>query len=113
MGQLRFLRLSQCRCPVSFIIPLSFRIFPRLTCTPQPQPHPLTFAPIYLVGWGSTPQSPSFGNPDTTSIKAKTVNLIASVRTLMRSKLAHSPILCKRTDILALFVILPQSRKGP
>lgn len=37
------------------------------------------------VGWGSTPSDPGFGGvQDTTSVKAKMVNLIASVRTLMR-----------------------------
>lgn len=39
------------------------------------------------VGWGSSAQDPGFGGvQDTTSIKAKIVNLIASVRTLMRSE---------------------------
>ena len=39
-----------------------------------------------LVGWGTTPTSPTFGNThDVTSVKAKIVTLIASVRTLMRS----------------------------
>lgn len=39
------------------------------------------------VGWGNTQQSePGFGaSNDTASVKAKIVNLIASVRTLMRS----------------------------
>ncbi|KAK5014371.1 hypothetical protein LTR16_004609 [Cryomyces antarcticus] len=38
------------------------------------------------IGWGNTPSDPGFGGvPDSQSIKAKMVNLIASVRTLMRS----------------------------
>ena len=42
---------------------------------------------MYVVGWGNTQQSePGFGaSNDTASVKAKIVNLIASVRTLMRS----------------------------
>ncbi|KAK5149313.1 Yos1-like protein [Cryomyces antarcticus] len=37
------------------------------------------------IGWGNTPSDPGFGGvPDSQSIKAKMVNLIASVRTLMR-----------------------------
>ncbi|KAF1355004.1 Yos1-like protein [Delphinella strobiligena] len=37
------------------------------------------------IGWGSTQTEPAFGGgQDTTSMKAKIVNLIASVRTLMR-----------------------------
>jgi hypothetical protein len=39
------------------------------------------------VGWGSTQGEPSFGGQmqDNTSVKAKLINLINSVRTLMRS----------------------------
>lgn len=38
------------------------------------------------VGWGSVQQEPAFGGPaDNTSVKSKVINLIASVRTLMRS----------------------------
>ncbi|BDD61211.1 hypothetical protein MPDQ_004843 [Monascus purpureus] len=37
------------------------------------------------IGWGRTQSDPSFGSTyDSTSVKAKTVNLIASVRTVMR-----------------------------
>ncbi|EER45422.1 conserved hypothetical protein [Histoplasma capsulatum H143] len=38
------------------------------------------------IGWGRTQYDPGFGAavPDNTSIKAKSVNLIASVRTVMR-----------------------------
>ncbi|MCJ1391730.1 hypothetical protein MMC18_004595 [Xylographa bjoerkii] len=44
------------------------------------------------IGWGSTPQSPSFGGAiDNTSVKARIVNLIASVRTLMRSTYPRAP----------------------
>ncbi|GAQ08406.1 protein transport protein YOS1 [Aspergillus lentulus] len=40
------------------------------------------------IGWGRTQADPAFGATyDSTSIKAKSVNLIASVRTVMRSKL--------------------------
>ena len=37
------------------------------------------------VGWAGTPSEPAFGAQDTSSIKAKTVRLINSVRTVMRS----------------------------
>ncbi|CAG8242512.1 unnamed protein product [Penicillium salamii] len=38
------------------------------------------------VGWGRTQAEPGFGaSYDSTSVKAKTINLIASVRTVMRS----------------------------
>ena len=38
------------------------------------------------VGWGSVQQEPAFGGPaDNTTVKSKVINLIASVRTLMRS----------------------------
>lgn len=41
---------------------------------------------IFQVGWGSVQQEPAFGGPaDNTSVKSKVINLIASVRTLMRS----------------------------
>ena len=42
------------------------------------------------VGWGNTPTEPSFGGGqgDAASVKGKLVNLISSVRTLMRSKSA-------------------------
>jgi len=37
------------------------------------------------IGWSSTPQTPTFGGQvDNTSVKAKIITLIASVRTLMR-----------------------------
>jgi hypothetical protein len=37
------------------------------------------------IGWGRTQADPAFGATyDSTSIKAKSVNLIASVRTVMR-----------------------------
>ncbi|OKO92727.1 Protein transport protein YOS1 [Penicillium subrubescens] len=39
------------------------------------------------IGWGRTQAEPGFGaSYDSTSVKAKSVNLIASVRTVMRSK---------------------------
>ncbi|KAF2771808.1 Yos1-domain-containing protein [Teratosphaeria nubilosa] len=38
------------------------------------------------IGWGSSQQEPSFGGiQDQTSTKSKIINLISSVRTLMRS----------------------------
>ena len=41
-----------------------------------------------LVGWGNVPIEPGFGGSrDDASVKAKMINLISSVRTLMRSKL--------------------------
>ncbi|QIW95843.1 hypothetical protein AMS68_001361 [Peltaster fructicola] len=38
------------------------------------------------IGWGSTQNEPSFGqgSQDNASLKARTINLINSVRTLMR-----------------------------
>ena len=46
----------------------------------------------YLVGWGNTPTEASFGGGgnDGASVKGKLVNLISSVRTLMRSEFACS-----------------------
>lgn len=42
------------------------------------------------VGWGNAPTEPSFGGSrDDASVKSKIVNLISSVRTLMRSKAAR------------------------
>ena len=43
-----------------------------------------------IVGWGNTPTEASFGGGgnDAASVKGKLVNLISSVRTLMRSELA-------------------------
>ncbi|KAL9130824.1 MAG: hypothetical protein Q9217_001076 [Psora testacea] len=39
------------------------------------------------IGWGNKPIEPSFGGGgDQTSVKSKLVNLISSVRTLMRSE---------------------------
>ncbi|EON64166.1 hypothetical protein W97_03396 [Coniosporium apollinis CBS 100218] len=44
------------------------------------------------IGWGAS-SDPGFGGaPDTTSVKAKIVNLIASVRTLMRSQSPSFPL---------------------
>ncbi|KAL8979332.1 MAG: hypothetical protein Q9205_005307 [Flavoplaca limonia] len=41
------------------------------------------------IGWGSTPTEPAFGGSrdEAASVKGKLVNLISSVRTLMRSEL--------------------------
>ena len=44
-----------------------------------------------LVGWGNTPNEPAFGaSNDAASVKGKLVNLISSVRTLMRSEISPS-----------------------
>lgn len=48
------------------------------------------------VGWGRTQADPGFGSThDNSSVKAKSVNLIASVRTVMRSMFIHRHI-CHR-----------------
>ncbi|KKA21404.1 Uncharacterized protein T310_4585 [Rasamsonia emersonii CBS 393.64] len=45
------------------------------------------------IGWGRTQPDPAFGaSYDSTSVKAKTVNLIASVRTVMRSTYYLAPV---------------------
>lgn len=45
------------------------------------------------VGWGRTQADPGFGaTHDNSSVKAKSVNLIASVRTVMRSMFIHRHI---------------------
>jgi hypothetical protein len=59
------------------------------TCD-RPNTHTLN-----TVGWGRTQAEPGFGATyDSTSVKAKTINLIASVRTVMRSTFprASNPI---------------------
>ena len=45
-----------------------------------------------VVGWGNTPAEASFGGGrnDAASVKGKLVNLISSVRTLMRSEFVCS-----------------------
>ncbi|KKK14786.1 hypothetical protein AOCH_004955 [Aspergillus ochraceoroseus] len=41
----------------------------------------------YIVGWGRVQSEPAFGTTyDSTSVKAKTINLISSVRTVMRGE---------------------------
>ena len=49
------------------------------------------FADQAQVGWASTAsQDPGFGGQqDTTSVKARVINLISAVRTVTRSKLAY------------------------
>ena len=50
-----------------------------------------------LVGWGNTPNEPAFGaSNDAASVKGKLVNLISSVRTLMRSEISPSSVFYKR-----------------
>ncbi|KAL1996636.1 hypothetical protein VTN49DRAFT_7501 [Thermomyces lanuginosus] len=54
------------------------------------------------IGWGRVPQEPAFGQTyDTTSVKAKTINLIASVRTVMRI-----PLIVINTVIIIYELIL-------
>jgi hypothetical protein len=46
----------------------------------------------FIVGWGRSQADPTFGTShDSTSVKAKTVDLIASVRTVMRSMYRPTP----------------------
>lgn len=48
----------------------------------------------YLVGWSSTPTEVPFGSgsrDEAVSVKGKIVNLISSVRTLMRSECQSNP----------------------
>ena len=50
--------------------------------------HELTH--IITVGWGSTQNEPAFGGmQDNAGVKSKLINLINSVRTLMRSTFHH------------------------
>ncbi|KAJ5322266.1 hypothetical protein N7541_007548 [Penicillium brevicompactum] len=54
------------------------------------------------VGWGRTQAEPGFGaSYDSTSVKAKTINLIASVRTVMRI-----PLIIINTVIIVYELIL-------
>ncbi|KAE8383568.1 Yos1-like-domain-containing protein [Aspergillus bertholletiae] len=51
------------------------------------------------IGWGRSQADPAFGTSyDSTSVKAKTVDLIASVRTVMRSMFV---------DLSYLYLYLP------
>ncbi|GFF27615.1 protein transport protein YOS1 [Aspergillus udagawae] len=59
------------------------------------------------IGWGRTQTDPAFGAAyDSTSVKAKSVNLIASVRTVMRSK----PLRFCRSLLPVLFLLSTGSR---
>ncbi|PKY07476.1 Yos1-like protein [Aspergillus campestris IBT 28561] len=54
------------------------------------------------IGWGRTQADPAFGATyDNSSVKAKTVNLIASIRTLMRI-----PLIVINTVIIVYQLIL-------
>ncbi|KAJ5217190.1 hypothetical protein N7468_010198 [Penicillium chermesinum] len=54
------------------------------------------------IGWGNTQVDPGFGAAyDSTSVKAKTINLIASVRTVMRI-----PLIAINTIIIVYELIL-------
>ncbi|KAA8649895.1 hypothetical protein EYZ11_001175 [Aspergillus tanneri] len=54
------------------------------------------------IGWGRTQTDPSFGSTyDSTSVKAKSVDLIASVRTVMRI-----PLIVINTIIIVYELIL-------
>jgi hypothetical protein len=59
------------------------------------------------VGWGSTQNEPSFGGggPDNTSVKSKLINLINSVRTLMRSESCRKHMQKPEVDIDAVPLI--------
>lgn len=43
---------------------------------------------IFVVGWGRTQADAGFGGRDDSGTKARSVDLIASVRTVMRSTLS-------------------------
>lgn len=54
--------------------------------------HQDDYADSIPVGWGRTQTDPAFGAMhDNSSVKAKSVNLIASVRTVMRSTYLRGP----------------------
>ncbi|KAF7588144.1 hypothetical protein BBP40_006144 [Aspergillus hancockii] len=54
------------------------------------------------IGWGRSQADPTFGtSQDSTSVKAKTVDLIASVRTVMRL-----PLIVINTIIIVYSIIL-------
>ncbi|KAJ5640690.1 Protein transport protein Y [Penicillium herquei] len=54
------------------------------------------------IGWGRTQAEPGFGSSyDSTSVKAKSINLIASVRTVMRI-----PLIVINTVIIVYELIL-------
>ncbi|KAL4896760.1 Yos1-like protein [Aspergillus ambiguus] len=54
------------------------------------------------IGWGRTQADPAFGATyDSTSVKAKSINLIASVRTVMRI-----PLIVINTIVIAYELIL-------
>ncbi|KAJ5898969.1 Protein transport protein Y [Penicillium taxi] len=54
------------------------------------------------IGWGRTQAEPGFGATyDSTSVKAKSVNMIASVRTVMRI-----PLIVINTTIIVYELIL-------
>ena len=55
----------------------------------------LTYVSVNIVGWGNTPTEASFGGGgnDAASVKGKLVNLISSVRTLMRSEFIEFPFI--------------------
>ncbi|KAL4913369.1 Yos1-like protein [Aspergillus aurantiobrunneus] len=54
------------------------------------------------IGWGRPQADPAFGSTyDSTSVKAKTINLIASVRTVMRI-----PLIVINTIIIVYELIL-------
>ncbi|KAL4941562.1 Yos1-like protein [Aspergillus oleicola] len=54
------------------------------------------------IGWGRQQNDPAFGTAyDNTSVKAKTINLIASVRTVMRI-----PLIVINTIIIVYELIL-------
>ena len=63
---------------------------------------------MWVVGWGNTPTEPSFGGSrdDAASVKGKIVNLISSVRTLMRSEFLVPLISTKANGLLTVPLIV-------
>ncbi|KAF2754204.1 Yos1-like protein [Pseudovirgaria hyperparasitica] len=53
------------------------------------------------IGWGSSAQADQFGGPDTASFKAKMINLISSIRTVMRI-----PLIAINTLVIVYELIL-------
>ena len=64
------------------------------------------------VGWGSAPTEPAFGGSrdEAASVKGKLVNLISSVRTLMRSECVLLPSLTHHSTRVPMAV--EQGGKG-
>lgn len=85
-------------------------------------PHNLVPANFYFtlaVGWGNTPIEPAFGSAgsrDDASVKSKMINLISSVRTLMRSMLVFVTVVfsaCILVDTLFISSTIVSFRLTP